>query len=144
MKQDPPQEASPFEPIEFELVNGHSVRVVADWFWQKPGPTEKREGAKPYRYFAIRVHSTEGNLNRRMACHNEFRAGHDFATGYVRAIWTWLESHVAGPDYRDHDCLEDFVMTLAEVMTKSLVLDEDAAADFQPFSRMFDRLDDLI
>jgi hypothetical protein len=76
---DFPLETAGFDPCEFQLVNGNDVKVVFARFWERIRYEDWRRGARPTRYYAIKVYSNEDILSRHMAIHCEFRGGKDFA-----------------------------------------------------------------
>lgn len=142
-------ETAGFDAFEFQLVNGHDVKVVFAGFWERLTLEDRREGAKPMKYSAIKVYSTEDMLPRRMGMQCEFRAGKDFNIEAVPAVWEWLARNVEERGHVDYDGLDDFLDDFADQLNQLSDAVEDAVEHLENLPRlvvpqMFDQVDDSI
>lgn len=143
------REIAEFEPVEFELLSGHPVRVVAGRFWEKISDSDRRRGYLPKQYDAIRIYCTEDTIPRRMTQQFEMLPQHEFDPSAVAAIWACLQEHVANRNFRDHDSLEDFMVWFSEIADKLSSSAEDMADHIQHLPELcdpesFDRVDDSV
>src|SRR4051812_12387501 len=98
-----PMEAPELEPIEFELANGHAVRVEHYIFLDKPTRAQRLEGVASRKYSAICIFSTEDTFPRHFDLCDELRSGTTFEEHYEQRIWQWLEAMVADRRHRAYD-----------------------------------------
>jgi hypothetical protein len=148
-KEDVPLETAGFDPVEFQLANGNDVRIVFARFWERIRYQDWREGAKPARYYAIKIYSTEGILSRHMVTHCEFRGGKDFAFLAVPKIWEWLDALVESRGHAKYDWLEEFIEDFADQLNQLSDAAEDAVEHIQhlpelAYPQAFDHEDDSI
>jgi hypothetical protein len=113
-REDFPLETAGFDPFEFQLANGNDVRLVFARFWERLTLADRREGARPSQYYALKVYSTEDTLPRRMAVQCEFRAGKDVAFEAVPRTWEWLDWLLESRQFIKYDSLDEFIEELAE------------------------------
>jgi hypothetical protein len=119
-------EAPDFEPIEFELANGHAIRVEYAVFWDIPTRPERAEGALPRQYTAIRIFTTEDTYPRRLDLCDELRSDVTFDPVYEERIWNWLEEMVRVRRYVGYDWAEDFVEDFQAAIAVICAEGEDA------------------
>ena len=119
-------EAPDFEPIEFELANGHTVRVEYSVYWDIPTKAERLEGATHRQYSAIRIFSTEDTFPRRLELCDELRSEATFDPNHEERIWKWLEGLVAARRYRDYDWAEEFLEEFEEAIARICAEGEDS------------------
>jgi len=129
--EDYPLETAGFDPFEFQLANGHDVKIVFAKFWARIRYQDWQEGARPARYRAIKIYCTEDTLPRSMAIHCEFRAGKEFILPAVPKIWDWLEELVISRRFAQFDSVADFIDDLAEQLTLYSDIGEDAVEHVQ-------------
>jgi len=147
--EDYPLETAGFDPFEFELVNGHNVKIVFAKFWERIRYQDWREGARPAQYRAIKIYCTEDTLPRKMAIHCEFRAGKEFILPAVPKIWDWLEELVMSRQFAQFDSVTEFIDELAEQLTLYSDAGEDAVEHVQHLAEInvpeaFDHVDDSV
>jgi hypothetical protein len=127
--EDYPLETAGFDPFEFQLANGNSVKIVFSNFWERLADSDRQLGAKPGRYYAIQIYSNEDVLSSRMTLQYELREKYEFDTAQVENIWQWLQSLVENRGYTVYDGLEDFVDDFSHQISE--MLDEDAVEHFE-------------
>jgi hypothetical protein len=123
-------EAPDLEPIEFELANGHAMRVELSVFWYIPTRPEREEGALPQQYTAICIFTTEDTHPRRFELCDELRSSVTFHPGYEEKIWDWLETLVVERRHRSYDWAEDFVEDFEAAIANICTEGEDAVEHF--------------
>ena len=109
-------ESSEVDSVEFQLVNGHDVRIAVGEFWEKLGPLALHLRYKPLKRFAIRVYCSEGTLPLRQKLAHQLNDGKEFTRVSVPEIFKALREHVASGDYREHDEFVDFLDWLLEMV----------------------------
>lgn len=119
-------EAPDLEPIEFELANGHAMRVEYAVFWDLPTRPERAEGAEPRQYTAIRIFTTEDTYPRRFELCDELRSGATFDPAFEEKIWLWLEEMVRVRRHLGYDWAEDFVEDFEAAIAVICAEGEDA------------------
>jgi hypothetical protein len=129
--EDVPVETAGFDPFEFELCNGNKVKVVFAKFWERLTYQDRREGARPSQYSAIKVYSTEGTLPHCMALQCEFRADHEFPLSAVPKIWEWLGVLVDERQFETYDWLDEFLDELAEQINQFADEGEDVVEHYE-------------
>lgn len=137
-----------FEPIECELVNGHALKINAN-YWMPWGIEDLMSGIPPRAYFSIRVYCTENSLPKRLRRCEEFRAGVDFHILNIGEIWQWLLTHTQGRTIFDYDDFDVFVYALADYMGRNFTAESDTVSHFEDLAwisapKWFDRVDDSI
>ena len=148
-REDCPLNTWGFEPFEFQLANGNSVRVVFAQFWERIRYQDWRQGARPTQYCAIKIYSTEDVLPRKMVIHCEFRNGTDFAFSAVPGLWDWLDDLVTSRRVAQFDTLSEFIDDFAEEMNRLCDAGEDAVEHVEHLPEFtepdaFDKVDDSI
>ncbi len=81
------EDEADLDPIEFELPNGHLVRVEYAVFFDQPTRAQRLEGIEPRRYSAILIFSTEDTPRRRLELWDELRSGVAFDPTWEERIW---------------------------------------------------------
>lgn len=119
-------ETPDLEPIEFELANGHAIRVEYAVFWDIPTRPERAEGALPRQYTAIRIFTTEDTYPRRLELCDELRSGVTFDPVYEDRIWNWLEEMVRVRRHVGYDWADDFVADFQSAISAICAEGEDA------------------
>lgn len=147
--EDFPLETAGFDAIEFQLANGNNVKVVFAKFWERLRLQDLREGARPAKYYAIKIYCTEGTLPRCMAVHWEFRAGHEFELPAVPRIWEWLANFLDERQHIQYDWLDEFIEDFAETIAEFSETRADAVQHFEHLPELtdpqaFDRVDDSV
>lgn len=120
------EEEVELDPVEFELPNGHNVRVEHAWYWHHPTWEEKRDGVTKHRYSAIRIFSTEDTNPRRLELCDELRSGVAFVPACLEAIWDWVLGVVPARRHRAYDGTEDFLDEFEEAIARLCAEGEDA------------------
>jgi hypothetical protein len=149
MMEDFPLETAGFDAFEFQLANGHDVKVVFARFWERLTLEDRRDGAKPMQYVAIKVYSTEDMLPRRLGMQCEFRASKDFNIKALPAVWEWLARNVEERGHVEYDGIDDFLDEFADRLYLLSDTSEDAVEHLANLPRlvvprMFDQVDDSI
>lgn len=137
------------DPIEFDLANGSKIRVFLSFFWTKVSELDRRMGAKPVRYFAMRFYSDEDSSPRRIQQIHELFHGKDFQYRFCPKIWRWLIDHSTSRARFDHEAADDFLTVFEEVIDRIHSEDEDMIEHLEnlpalSFPEFFDRIDDSI
>jgi len=136
-----------FDPCEFQLATGNTVKIVFAHFWERLTDSDRQLGAKPGQYFAIRIYSNEDVLSNHTTLQYELRDKYEFDTAQVENIWEWLQSLVENRGHILYDGLEDFVDDFAQQISE--MLDEDAVQHFERLPQIsdpesFDKMDDSV
>jgi len=126
MKDDDLIETAGIDPFEFQLANGNNVKIVFARFWERLTDMDRMLGARPMKYFAIKIYSNEDNEFNRMAVRYVFRADHEFGLTAVPKIWDWLDYVVAVREHAKYDWLDEFVDDFAEKIAELTDSGEDA------------------
>jgi hypothetical protein len=147
--EDYPLETAGLDPFEFQLANGHNVKIVYARFWERIRYQDWREGARPAKYRAIKVYCTEDTLPRSMAIHCEFRAGKEFALPTVPKIWDWLDELIQSRRFAEFDAVTEFIDELADQLIALSYAGGDAVEHFDHLSEIsqpefFDKVDDSL
>lgn len=119
-----------FETVTFDLATGTKVRVALDEFWEQLSESDRRLGAKPSLYFAIRVYSDEDSNPRRLQRCDEFRAGNDFDQCALHRLWPWLNELARSRHRFAYDRVEDFLEEFVARMDEFSTIGEDIADRF--------------
>ena len=146
-KDYPNDEMFGVEPVVFQLLTGHEVKVVADLCYEALDKSELPVGHTPRRLYAIRIYSTEDTLPRKMEEHHELRPFHEYDPAALAAIWEWLKDHVGSRAGKEHETLSDFLEVLVENMEILSIAEDDAVEHYKhlpemTFPEAFDRIDD--
>lgn len=143
----PDKEMFGAEPIVFQLLTGHDVKIVADRCYEPLDKSELSLGHTPQQLYTIRIYSTEDTFPRKMEEYHELRPFHDYEPGALAAIWEWLQAHVASRAGKEHETLSDFLEILADNMELLSIDEEDTVEHYRHLPEMtlpeaFDRIDD--
>jgi len=137
------------EPIVCELANGHTLKLVARYWW--PVPTFEEMAARdwPDPYFAIRVYCTEDTLPKRLRWSHEFSEERDFDSTRIEQIWEWAKDLAAGRAIYDYDSIEEFIADFADNLAHLSDGGEDAVEHVHALPALtapawFDQFDDSI
>ncbi len=114
------------DPVEFQLVNGHDVRVAVGEFSEKLDPDAWRLGVIARKQFAIRLYCSEGTLPLRQKLAHQLNDGKEFTRGSVPEIFKALKEHLASGDYREHDEFVDFFDWFLEMVQEKWGMTGDA------------------
>lgn len=136
--QNSETDSEDFPPIEFELSNGNLVKVATGRFWTRITASDKRLGYEPQRYGAIRVYSTEGELQRVLTLQGEFVAEKDFLPEALSKIWDWLEALVANRGHIEFDWCDDFLNAFAEAISALSYEDEEAVEHYDQLPNLIE------
>jgi hypothetical protein len=117
-------ESSEVDSVEFQLVNGHDVRIAVGEFWEKLDPGGSRYGF-PKKLFAIRVYCSEGTLPFRHKLVHSLKDEREFTRSSVPEIFEALRQHISSNDYREHDELYDFLEWFLEMVEEKWGIPED-------------------
>ena len=136
-----------FDPCEFELAKGNSVKIVFAHFWERLTDSDRQLGAKPGQYYAIRIYSNEDLLSSHMILQYELRDKYEFDTAQVEIIWEWLLSLVENRGNIVYDGLEEFVDDFSHQISE--ISNEDAVEHFIHLPEItdpesFDKVDDSV
>jgi hypothetical protein len=134
-----------FDPCEFELAKGSSVKIIFAHFWERLTDSDRQLGAKPRQYYAIRIYSNEDVLSSHMILQYELRDKYEFDTAQVENIWEWLQSLVENRGHIVYDGLEEFVEDFSHQISE--MRNEDAFEHFIHLPEItdpesFDKVDD--
>jgi hypothetical protein len=135
---DVPVETSGFDPFDFQLANGNDVRVVFARFWDKLSYQDLREGARPTRYHAIKVYSTEGRIPRTLGVYCEYRADHDVPLTAIPKIWDWLTELTETRRYIQYDWLDELIDELTDHINQYADEGEDAVDHYSHLPALSD------
>jgi hypothetical protein len=138
-----------FDPIGFELANGHEVRVEAGEFWQKLDAEDIRRGVIAEKVYSIRIYCTEDTLPKRQMLCEELRDGHEFTRSSTSEILEALKEHISSRDFLEHDEFLDFLDWFLEMAEEKWGVPEDAVEHLGRLPKVsdpeaFDRTDDSI
>jgi len=144
-----PLGAEEFPPIEFQMVNGHNVKIDIDLFWERLTQAERNNGEKPRQYYAIRVYSTEDAPTMNLKLYWEYRPGFEFSFTIITKIWDWLSNTVETRKYRDYDSMDEFLEDFDAIINEFSVAPADAVEHYNHLPEMtncedFDKVDDYL
>jgi hypothetical protein len=136
-----------FDPCEFQLATGNSVKIVFANFWERLTDSDRQLGAKPGQYYAIRIYSNEDVMSSHMTLQYELRDKYEFDTAQVENIWEWLQSLVENRGHIVYEGLEDFIDDFSHQISE--MLGEDAVEHFKHLPEItdpesFDKVDDSV
>lgn len=114
-----------YDPIKFELASGAEIKVSLCLFWSSFSELDRILGQRAYQYLAIRIYGDEDSYPRRIQKIHEFRQGRDFNQRHCSKIWEWLIRHVASYERFEHECTDDFLTLLEEIIAEIVTEDED-------------------
>ena len=142
-------EPGDFDPIEFELANGHEVRVEAGEFWQKLDAEDIRRGVIAEKVYSIRLYCSEDTFPKRHKLRDELRNGYEFTRSSTPEILDALKEHISSRDFLEHDECIDFLDWFLEMAEEKWGVPVDAADHLGRLSKIsdpeaFDRTDDSI